>query len=120
METNLSKFYHEHDRITNAYAEKHEEENIPLTKLLGDDPNKNPDEAMGIIIDASDQVIWSNGLRRSIMDDLFGQCPGEEMRKQLLYEIMVISRATQEDINEIFGALERDREIMDEDEDEDE
>ena len=77
-----SKFMTELDRLSKIF-----DENVALQnsiETICPDPNKDPDIPTMVVMDLMDKILYSTGLRRSIMMDL-GQGPDDEMRLKLLY-----------------------------------
>jgi len=103
--------------IIKVYEESEIAEKI--RKLVGDDLNKDPTLALGAILDISDEIIYSLGLRRAICND-FESLAGEKFRMLLLYIAVMVVKPTKEELVMVTNQFEEDKESYSQEDEEDE
>lgn len=91
-----------------------------VDELLGGDKDHQTGDpylkSQIIVYHLLDRMIHSDGLRRAIKSDFEGESTDREIAKNLLYMTLLVGHTTQEEIDEVFKALEQDKDSYESDE----
>lgn len=120
--SNYSKYYERTNTDTANYdkIDIAPEINGVIYKHMGWSENicNEPSIAHAVILDLVDRVVYSNGLQREITLNVLGEPAGEEMRLQILYDMLLILKPTPEELEMIQQILAQDQELAQQEADE--
>jgi hypothetical protein len=112
-----------HDNLDKLPEDQMEKLCNDVDKLLGGDGDHQNGEtflkANLAVYHLVDRMIHSDGLRRAIISD-FGGGGNEDIAKDMLYLVMLVSELEKEEIDEIYKALDEDRKNYEPDDEDEE